>query len=207
MDAAEEKALVPRLVTMDETAWETVCQEHSRPLLSFVHMVFGCGREQAEDIVQMTFVRCVRSIRSFDPARGRLSTWLRSVAKNEARTVLGREARNSGHFSLSSVPGHVADEILDALDRRPLPDELLARQDVQEAIRNALAAMNSRQREVLICKYIEGMRMSEIASQMGISEKAVESILSRSRASFRDAFVKGNQDQESGAIGTPHEQA
>jgi RNA polymerase sigma factor (sigma-70 family) len=155
----------------------------------------------------MTFVRCVRSIRSFDPARGRLSGWLKSVARNEAHTCLGREVRSAGQVSLSSVPRHVADQILDAIDSRPLPDEVLARQDVQAAIRNALAAMNSRQREVLICKYLEGMRMSKIASQMGISEKAVESILSRSRASFRAAFAKDNEGEESGAIGTPHERA
>jgi RNA polymerase sigma-70 factor (ECF subfamily) len=207
MDTAEEKALVQRLLTMDGTAWETLCKEHSPPLLAFVQLTFGCSREQAEDVVQMTFLRCVRSISSFDAARGRLLPWLKAVARNEVHTCLGKEARTPAQVPLSCVPGHVADQILDALDGQPLPQELLARQDVQMAIRQALMALNPRQREALVCKYIEGMTMSEIASLMNISEKAVESILSRSRASFRNVFLREDRDHEQKIAEAPNERA
>ncbi len=93
MDQAEEKAFVLRLASMDERARETFCSEHSTPLRTFVQLQFGCARETAEDVVQMSFVRCVKSIKSFDPSRARLFTWLRAVARNEAHTLL-RERRS-----------------------------------------------------------------------------------------------------------------
>ncbi|MHC4441555.1 MAG: RNA polymerase sigma factor [Planctomycetota bacterium] len=195
MEAAEEKDFVGRLLAMDDGVWEEFCKEYSRPLLGYVRLRFGCSREQAEDIVQMTFVRCVRSIRTFDPEKGRLFGWLKSVAGNEAHTCLGKELISRANISLSAAGRHVADQILETIDKQPLPDELLARKDVQMAIQDAFMKMNSRHRRVLRYKYIEGLKVSEIALQLDLSEKAVESLLSRSRESFRNVFMTGNQNQ------------
>ena len=203
MDTAEEKALVAELAKLDESAWERFCHEYAPALFRFVQLCFGCRREQAEDIVQMAFTRCVRSIGTFDPARGRLAGWLRTVARNEAHTCLRKGAGGAAVVSLSSLPRPVADQILEALDNRPLPDEVLAREDVRLAIRSALSKLNARHREVLICKYVEGMRMTEIAAQIGVSEKAVESVLSRARAAFREVLSEENRERESQAAETP----
>ncbi len=88
MDRSEEIALVGRLLAHDEDAWRTFCQEYSSDLLALVQYAFGCSREMSEEIVQSAFVRCVRSIDTFDPARGRLFPWLKAVTRNEARNLL-----------------------------------------------------------------------------------------------------------------------
>ena len=198
MDKADEKALVRRLLKMDEKAWEQFCGEFSRPLLEFVRLCFGCGREKAEEVVQMTFVRCVRSIRTFDPSRGRLLDWLKAVSKNEAHTVIRAERRNSVSVPLSSLPEHIADQILERIDRTPLPDTLAARGDIQLLIQETLMELNSRYREVLIMKYVNGLKVSEIAAELNVSEKAAESVLSRSRAAFRKVFLEKVRRGESG---------
>ncbi len=184
----QEKALVRRLVRMEGGAWEAFCREYARPLLGFVEWSFGCSREQAEDVVQMTFVRCVKSIRTFNPAMGGLFGWLKAVARNEAHTCLRKDLRNPADVALSAVPPRVADEMLSTLDSRSLPDALLARKDVRLAIQETLMRMNPRHREVLILKYVDGLKVATIASRLGSSEKAVESLLSRSRESFRGLF-------------------
>jgi len=53
-----------------------------------VRLRLGCAQELAEEIVHMTFIRCVRSIKTFDLARGRLFGWLNAIARNEAHTLL-----------------------------------------------------------------------------------------------------------------------
>jgi RNA polymerase sigma-70 factor (ECF subfamily) len=181
MDQAEETALVRRLVAMDEQAWTVFCKECSPPLLRFVQLSFRCGPEQAEEVVQMTFIRCVRSIRTFDSARGRLLGWLKAVARNEAHTYLKMPGKVS--FNDSSVD--VAAWLTERIDRTPLSDDALARQDVQLLVADTLALMNGRQRDVLVAKYIEGLKVAEIAAKMNASEKTVESLLSRARESFR----------------------
>ena len=85
MDRLEETSLVEKLVAGDERAWGSFCQEYSGPLMDFVRRQLGFDREQSEEVVQRTFVRCVRSISTFNPGRGRLFPWLKSVARNEVR--------------------------------------------------------------------------------------------------------------------------
>jgi RNA polymerase sigma-70 factor (ECF subfamily) len=188
MDQAEEMALVRRLVRMDGPAWERFCREFSLPLLTFVQLQLGCGREAAEEVVQMSFVRCVKSIRSFDPARGRLYAWLKAVSRNEAHTLLPR-AQVQRETTLGTSP-ETSCEILEKLDETPLPEEILARQETQWLVQEAMLELPRRHREVLVLKYMENRRVAEIAERLGQSEKAIESLLTRSRQAFREAFGK-----------------
>jgi len=190
MHKAREKALVQGLVAMDGSAWEALCRDYSRPLLSFVELCLGCSRSQAEDVVQMTFLRCVKSIGTFQPSRGSLLAWLKAVARNETHTLLRKETTNPGSSSLSSAPPHVADQIFDTVDAAPLPDDVLARKDVKAAVQERLMELRPRHREVLIAKYVDGRKVSEIAASLDLSEKAVESLLTRSRESLRNALLR-----------------
>ncbi len=165
------------------------------PLLTFVRLRFGCGREKAEEVVQMSFVRCVKSIRSFDPARGRLLAWLKAVARNEAHTLLAGSTIRPG-----VIPDPSPDalrEILEKLDDAPLPEEILARQETQLLVQEAMLELSSRHREALVLKYVESRRVSEIAGRLGQSEKAIESLLTRARQAFRQAFLKLLQAEKS----------
>jgi len=190
LDSREENALVRRLARGDEAAWEAFCAEYAAVLVQFVGLAFGCGREKSEEIVQMTFLRCVRSIGTFDPARGRLFPWLKAVARNEARGCLRGGLRGGVELPLSAVPQHVVDQLADAIDRTPLPDELLARQDTQMLIRECLAELNTRYRQALLAKYVEEQTVAQIAGRLRVSEKAAESLLSRARESFKNALLR-----------------
>jgi RNA polymerase sigma-70 factor (ECF subfamily) len=188
MDQAEEIALIQRLVRMDGKAWERFCREFSVPLLTFVQWQSGCGREMAEEVVQMSFVRCVKSIKSFDPARGRLFAWLKAVSRNEAHTLLSGSQVRPG--ATCDPPSDATREIMEKLDDAPLPEEILARQETQLLVQEAMMELPSRHREALVLKYLENRRVSEIAGRLGQSEKAIESLLTRARQAFRQAFLK-----------------
>jgi RNA polymerase sigma-70 factor (ECF subfamily) len=197
MDQAEEKTLVRGLVKMDEGAWEVFCSEYSLPLLTYVRVHFACSRELAEEVVQMSFVRCVKSIKSFNPSQGHLFAWLKAVARNEARTLLSTcRPRAEAAFG-------IACDAIEALDDAVLPDEVLARKEAQLLVHEALMELPSRSRRVLTLKYLENCRVAEIARLLGQSEKAIESLLSRSRDAFRAMFLKkanGGTVSESGRI-------
>jgi RNA polymerase sigma-70 factor, ECF subfamily len=189
MDRAEEKSLVRRLSRLDDDAWAGFCADFRTPLAQYLRLRFGCDLQRAEEIVQRTFVRCVRSIGSFDPSRGRLGDWLRAVAANEARTYLQGESRpGAGHPGVNGSRAALA-AIVDCLDRQPLPEELIERRDTQIMVAECLLELPQRQRQVLVMKYQEEMKVSQIAQNLALSEKAVESLLSRARESFRKALV------------------
>jgi RNA polymerase sigma factor (sigma-70 family) len=182
----QELDLVKRLVQQDDCAWEMFCRDYSGPLLSFIRLRFACSQDAAEEIVHMAFIRCVKSIRTFDPQRGRLFDWLSTVARNEAYTLLRKNAEHQQRL-------HIDPETcqhLEQLDRSVLPEEHLAQKEVQALVLRTVMALNGRYRQVLTMKYLEGRRVLDIAATLGQSEKAIESLLTRSRQAFRDLFQR-----------------
>jgi RNA polymerase sigma-70 factor (ECF subfamily) len=189
MDRSEENALVGKLVAGDEDAWGAFCREYSADLLAVVQFRFGCGRERSEEIVQRAFVRCVRSIGTYDPARGRLLPWLRAVAGNEARSLLRDRQAGCAELPLSTISQHTLESLADAIDKAPLPDELLASEETRMLIRECLAELNTRYRQALLRKYVDNWKVAAIAGGLELSEKAAESLLSRAREAFKRAVL------------------
>ncbi len=193
MDQTEEKTFVRKLKKMDERAWEVFCREYSPPMLAFVQFRFGCNREKAEEIVQMTFIRCVKSIRNFKPSRGMLLNWLKAISKNEAHTLAQQDQKQ-----LATIEG-----IFDEIDTVALSEETVAKEEIQLLIHETIAELYSRYRKVLILKYVENRKVAEIAVMLGQSEKAIESLLSRSRQAFKKVFlqkVRCAEIEESGLL-------
>jgi len=190
MDQTEEKTFVRKLKKMDKWAWEVLCREYSPPLLAFVQYKFGCDREKSEEIVQMTFIRCVKSIRTFKPSRGMLLNWLKTISKNEAHTFLQQDQKQLAMktSALSSV--ETIEGVIEEMDTVALSEEFVAKGEIQLLIHETIAELYSRYRKVLILKYVENRKVAEIAAMSGQSEKAIESLLSRSRQAFKKIFLQ-----------------
>jgi RNA polymerase sigma factor (sigma-70 family) len=203
MDQTEEKTFIRKLKKMDNWAWEVLCREYSAPLLTFVQLRFGCDREKAEEIVQMTFIRCVKSIKNFKPSRGTLLNWLKTISKNEAHTLFRQDqkqlaAKTTDFFSVETIEG-----VLEEIDAVALPEEIISKGEFQLLIHETIAELYSRYRKVLILKYVENRKVAEIASTLNQSEKAIESLLSRSRQVFKKVFLQKTRrakNQESGLL-------
>jgi len=185
----DEQALVRGLVAMDDSAWLEFAKRYHRPLAVFVASRFDCRQDTCEEIVQMTFVRCVKSIGTFDPSRGSLTGWLRAVAANEGHT-LARQRERHREQSLSALPQDIADVVVGAYDKSPLPDEIVARRDFQGAVRDTLEDLKPRHQEILTMKYLEGMKAGEIAARLDMTLDAAEALLARARAAFKHAFQR-----------------
>ena len=203
MDQTEEKTFVRKLKKMDERAWEVFCREYSLPLLGFVQFSFGCNREKSEEIVQMTFIRCVKSIKNFKPSRGRLLNWLKAISKNEAHTLFQQDEKQLATKTLAFSSVATIEGIFEEMDTVALSEEIVAKEEIQLLIHETIAELYSRYRKVLILKYVENRKVAEIATMLGQSEKAIESLLSRSRQAFREVFLKkarSTEIEESGLL-------
>jgi RNA polymerase sigma-70 factor (ECF subfamily) len=185
MQELESKDFIEKLARMDSDAWRAFCRGHAPLLLRYARLRFGCDRDQAEEIVQRAFVRSVRSIRQYDPTRGTLADWLKGICRREGSTVFGARRRE---IPVSQIESQDL-AALERIDEAPLPDEVTAKREVQGLVNETIGGLYGRYRDVLILKYLKGKRVAVIASELGESEKAVESLLSRSRQAFRTAFL------------------
>ncbi|MBN1261813.1 MAG: RNA polymerase sigma factor, partial [Anaerolineae bacterium] len=146
-------------------------EQYADALYRFVYNQVGGHVQEAEDIVQDTFLVALRSIKRFRH-QSSLKTWLFGIASNKVKDRWRRVVRHPEVELPEWFPGIGGAEI---------PEETLARSDVRKMVREALTALPAHYRTALVLKYVEGWPVIEIAGAMGRSEKSVESILVRAR--------------------------
>ena len=136
------------------------------------------NRSLAEELLQKTVFDAVRGRGSYDPSRGSPEKWILGIARNNIRLEIRRRAcRPSINGDISSY--------FNAMDTKPLPDEVLERKEMTVIVRSALSRLESKEKAVLEAKYIEELSANDIAQQMNTTEKAVYNLLYRAKISLR----------------------
>jgi RNA polymerase sigma factor (sigma-70 family) len=161
----------------DAAAWRRFLLKEI-PRLYGIFMKRWPNPSLAEELVQKTVYDAVRGRNTYDPARGGPEGWIAGIARNNIRLEIRKRA------AAPSVNGDVT-KYLGAIDSRPLPDQVLERQETATVVRQALARLPAKERTVLKCKYLEDSPVRAIAQQMGLTEKAVHNLLYRARISLR----------------------
>ncbi len=173
----------------DPDAWAAVYEQLADRVFQHALYRLGGDREAAEEITQEVFVRAIESIDSYEPQKGTLPGWLRGIC----RRAIGRRYRASPPGWVRAVPVSSclgASGCSDPVDPRPGPDERLVLADEQLLTGAALTSLPYRWEQVLRLKYCHDLSVAEIAARLGSSEKAVESLLSRGRAAFRQVYAR-----------------
>jgi RNA polymerase sigma-70 factor, ECF subfamily len=174
-DRTEREEMLRRAVLGgDERAWRTWYDETFDDLHAYVLWRTGGRRDQADEIVQETWLTAVRHVRRFNPRKGSFLAWLRGLSVNVLRHHVRRQGRIFRREQAAGQNGDAAS--------RPEDHER------DERIRITLDALPDRQEEVLRAKYLEGLSVAEIAAQWDETPKAVESLLSRAREAFRKLY-------------------
>ena len=132
-------------------------------------------RAAAEDITALAFERAYRRRKTFDRRRGEERAWLFGIARNAALDELRRRKRLA---SLTVDPEDVSetgdDDGAEVALRRT-------------AVRAALAELAPRDREVIALKFHAGLRNTELARVLGVSETAAGTLLYRAMERLRKA--------------------
>jgi RNA polymerase sigma-70 factor (ECF subfamily) len=169
-----ERGLRDAALAGDEPAWRALYEDAFASLYGYALWRCGGLRDGAEDVAQETWLTAVRRLRSFDPERGDFASWLRGIAANVLRNRYRRDRRGG--------PVRPLDGVVAAA-----PDDMAAR-DRAERIAAALAALPEHYEAVLRAKYLDGRAVADIAAETSATEKAVESLVTRARQAFREAY-------------------
>jgi RNA polymerase sigma-70 factor (ECF subfamily) len=181
-----EIALRDRILAGDQDAARWLFEAHFDALYEFAHYRLGGERAQAEDVVQDTFVVALESLASFD-GRSSLHTWLCGIAKNKVR-ALRRKRRPAPLADVLDEADDEIDAVLARVSSEPLPDWALERKETRELVGATLSSLPPDYRRALVAKYVSGRSVAQIAQDVGRSEKAAESLLTRARAAFGEVF-------------------
>jgi len=175
--AREELQLMEGLLAGNEDAVRALYARYARPIFTLGLRLLG-SREAAEELTQDVFLAAWRKAARFDPSRGRLSTWLMTIAHNLAVDRLRREtgASRPRLVLVDEVPEVVgADEEASMIER-----------DI--AVR-ALSTLSDAERRLLVRAYFGGLTAREIAEADGIPLGTVKTRLRTALIKVRRANV------------------
>ena len=158
----------------EKGAWEAFVRRYAGLVVAAVR---GVAREAAEveDLVQEVFLRLCRDdfrlLRTYDPARAQLSTWITIVARSTARDALRRH--RPVMVPIEAVPeSRLAVDPVEPVRRLKLPEALLS----------------PRQREILTMLYDREMEVAEVATALGIDRQTVRSAHHKAMVKLRAHF-------------------
>src|SRR4051812_31700903 len=170
MTDASEQAIYRAAIQGDRDAFEMVIRSTSRSLFAIAYGVLQ-NREEAEDVIQDTFVKAWKSRwRVRDSAK--LPAWLSTIARHRARD-LARKRRPE------PLPEDFETEELVEFER--------ARQkaDVDGEVRSALAQLPELHRVALTLRYFEDLDYGTIEQTLGLTNGALRGILGRALGLMR----------------------
>src|SRR5579872_2900834 len=180
--------LMLRVRDDDDTAFAELVERFQHRLVAVMHHLVG-NADEAEDLAQEAFLRVYRTRKKYTP-KAKFSTWLFTIANNLAlnslrdrqrRPILPLEVRYSG--PLGPRPTETT-----AQSKDEPPPHSLQQQELAEVVRTALDELNERQRVAIVLNKFEDMNYADIADVMGLTSKAVKSLLSRARAKLREVL-------------------
>jgi RNA polymerase sigma-70 factor (ECF subfamily) len=144
--------------------------------------------DAAQEVAQATICKAIPRLRSFR-GEAALFTWLCTFCRHEISALSRRDPLSQRRVDLIED----APEVRAALESLGAgfepPDRSLDREEIARLVRVALDRLPGHQGSALEWKYVDGLSVKEIADRLGSSPKAAESLLTRARDSFRDAFT------------------
>lgn len=169
---ADEAVLVAETGGGDSRAFRVLMDRHLVGIVSVARRMLRDDAE-AEDVAQEAFLRLWRSSATLEIGPAGIRPWLRRVVSN---------------LCLDRVRGQSRVKVVDELPEVPEPAKQLAAlesQDTQRRVEAAMQKLPDRQRLALTLFHFEGLSQIEIGQVMGISDEAVESLLSRARRQLK----------------------
>jgi RNA polymerase sigma-70 factor, ECF subfamily len=157
----------------DQAAFAQLVHRHVDALYSYA-LRLSRTPANAEDLVQESWLSAWSNASSFDPAKAKLTTWLHRILHNrfidgvrKKTEVLDSEAIDAALVDGSLSESVVLEERLSALNRmiNQLPGE---------------------QRAALVLRHFQGFGNEDISHILGVSVRAVESLLARARRTLRN---------------------
>jgi RNA polymerase sigma-70 factor (ECF subfamily) len=160
-DRARDRELLARVARGDVAALRSLYDQHAPRAITIAFRILR-NREEAEDIVQETFLEVWRRAAQFDPGRGGAVAWVVTIARSRAidrlrsRSIAGRTIASAAEEAEAMSP--VAP---------PTPALEVERRRDERRVAAALGALPPAQRRTIELAYFEGLSQSEIAAKTG----------------------------------------
>jgi RNA polymerase sigma-70 factor (ECF subfamily) len=175
-----EAALIARILAGEKELFHELVRPYERMIYLTVFAILK-NEVESEDAAQEAIINAYRHLNSFR-MESKFSTWLVTIAVNQARQKLRRDKR----ATFESIDEQDEDKEGDytpafLTDWREIPLEALERKELREALRAAVAGLPDKYRQIFILRDLQEMSIQETAEALGVNQPLVKIRLRRAR--------------------------
>lgn len=164
-------------------AFRVLVERHSRNIFRLAFRMTG-NENDAEDLVQETFLRAWRELRRFD-GRASFGTWLYRIASNCSLDVLRARRRRKEHIPAEPEQ---SDAVATLPSPDPAPDRVAFSGELNALLAPALDQLSAMERAAFVLRHYEGMCIEDIARALGVQPGAAKHSVFRAVQKLRRAL-------------------
>ena len=169
-----DQELLKQLQNQKAAGTEALLQKYGA-LLRYVIRGILPDVQDAEDCFSEVSLLVWRRMEDYDHSRGSLSVWLTVITRNTALNYLKARQRRDAHLTEPKTePVH-----------QDTPEQALLQKERTDKLRVAISKLSEREKQLFYRKYYYLQSTAQIASEMGLTERAVEGRLYRLRQKLR----------------------
>ncbi len=181
-----DAAVVALVLAGDRDAFRTLVERHSRSIFRVVFRMTG-NQEDAEEIVQETFLRAYRSLERFE-LRASFSTWLYRIAVNRTLDFLNArkmQMQTKDTFQIVENPDGEEGNQVQLPATGPGPDRLLLSAEMKRKIAGAMGMLSPSERVAFTMRHMEGRSIEEISKALDLRASAAKNSVFRAVQKLR----------------------
>jgi RNA polymerase sigma-70 factor (ECF subfamily) len=183
MDDSDAVA-VARARAGDQDAFGMLVERHSIRLFQLVYRMTG-NEQDAEDVVQETFLRAYKQLNRFESRAG-FGTWLHRIAANCSLDLLRKRKRQEQQADPAELE---SEEPMPTLSSHaPPPDDQVYHLEVQQKVEAVLEQLTPMERTAFVLRHFEGRSIQEIGRALGAGPSATKQSIFRAVQKMRRAL-------------------
>jgi len=185
MEIVTGKELIKKLIARNEQAYEILLDEYEAPVYRFFYYSQG-NHQIAQDQCGETFARFVAAIKNFKSDNSHsLKAFIFGIARNVLLETLRRKRLTQEDVrSLEEMPSNESS----VFQKVSSSDEL-------KFVLNIIRQFKEPQRQILLLRFIEGLKLDEIARIMKMPLNSVKSHVHRSRKQLCELLSKSSSSE------------
>jgi RNA polymerase sigma-70 factor (ECF subfamily) len=167
----------------DVDAFETLYRQYEKQVFRTAYLITG-SKEAAEDALQEVFVSVWRSRHTYDPKKGKLTTWLHRITVNQCSREKARKSPAAVSLEERGV------DVPEMKHSYQLEDVLINKMEYDRLLK-AMDKLDTKHRSVVVLRYFNGLSYQEIAEAQEIPLGTVKSRLNQSLRYLKEEMNPG----------------
>jgi RNA polymerase sigma-70 factor (ECF subfamily) len=183
-----DAVFVTRARSGDADAFRILVDRHSRPLFRLAFRMTG-NEQDAEDVVQESFLRAFRQLAKFDE-RASFGTWLYRIASNCSLDLVRSKKRRSERMATAPEGGGgEMEDLMAALPSdSPTPERMALSGEVRDKVTVAMNELSATERTAFVLRHFEGMNIEDVSRVLGCQPGAAKHSVFRAVQKLRRAL-------------------